>query len=167
MAGRKRKLGPRKPCGRLQQRQIGPDRGTPEQVARRIALLGSHDAVGELDNPLTRIRKALSQEQYWAAKKACTVFGRYCAAIGAPRVTSPQFAEYIEGSPVSPMSEEAQKHAVDEYKALIEVLSLYSRASLREVERLMRGAPFRNLDTLKSGLVAYAQHLGYYKTKAA
>ena len=171
-AGRKRKAGPRYPCGQRKLSQEELDRRmtprkpetvdpTPEVIARRLAAFGDLKAEAELCCPVDLLRRKLSEQQYWAGRYARTVYARYCIAIGAPRVVAGQFRDYVQGAGNSSMGEDQAKAAVKAYQEMILAVSRYSRRSLKEVERVAHGSMPRSVDTLKVGLQALADYLGF------
>ena len=85
-AGRKRKLKPREPSGRIKKAYRDPVVWTLppiEQIDMRTAILGSRTAKGEIAEPFTHIRPLLTDEQVAAAER----FQRHWArskVIGGP-----------------------------------------------------------------------------------
>ena len=168
-AGRPRKFRPRKPCGRLRQEAMEPaiDKGTPETQARRSEAFGKPDAHGQLDRVLDRLRARLTTEQYWAGDIACMAYERYNAAIHAPRVVAGQLQDFVQGGGVSSVDPEAAQKAVDRYRDIISAIRRYSLRSLKQVERVMRGSRPTDIDALRVGLTALADHLGFQAAQAA
>jgi hypothetical protein len=167
-AGRKRKLGDRKPCGRLQQDE-SPDRGTPEFQARRREAFGNvHSKHGrELICPVDRLEKQLTKAQYRAGRKVRSIFARYCIAIGAPRCVSGMLDEFIQGGSVEPVTPLNAMDAVIDYRYMVAEIRNETRAAykglvkypdavalrvLRDVERIMRGSMPKDIFILKVGL---------------
>jgi len=72
-AGRKRKLKPREPSGRIKKTARDPlhEWTLPpiEQIDMRTAILGSRTARGEISEPFTHLRPLLSDEQIAAAER--------------------------------------------------------------------------------------------------
>lgn len=176
--GRKRKLGPREPSGKLKRPEAGErheamrDLGTPETQRQRFEVYGTAEpgdevTPRELICPLARIRHRMTQEQLWAAQSAIATYGRYCAAIGIRRPNSNSLQDYVEGSRTNPMPDDDRMSAVERYNNMITAVRLYSRRGEIEVKRLMHGTPPRDLSILLPALTALAQYLGMFKRKAA
>lgn len=72
-AGRKRKLKPREPSGRIRKSARDPlhEWTLPpvEQIDMRTAILGSRTAKGEISEPFTHLRPLLTDEQIAAAER--------------------------------------------------------------------------------------------------
>lgn len=175
--GRKRKLRPRYPCGKVRPtpdelaKRMAPRNETieptPETIRRRTEVFGDAKAIGELDCPLDRLRHRLSDEQYWAGRYARTVYARYCIAIGMPRLVAGQLTEYIQGGGTMPMGEDQAAAAVKEYLAAITAIRRYSRRSLIDVQRIMHGGMPRNIVVLATGLTALADFMGLKAQRVA
>jgi hypothetical protein len=177
-AGRKRKIKERYPCGKVKpspeelERRMTPRKPeivdpTPETIARRTAAFGNPKAEGELCCPVDRMRHALSEEQYWAARYARSAYARYCIAIGAPKVVAGQLRDYVQGGGGTPMDTDQAQAAVKAYVELTTSIRRYSFRSLKEVERVMHGSMPRNFDAFAVGLTALADYLGYERREAA
>jgi len=192
-AGRPRKsMAPRFPGGKVDRRaiskevadrmeprgQIGHDiiEPSPLVTERRIALLGSASALGELECPTTILRSKLDEDQRIAAEMARTAYQRYAAASMHPRVVAGQLQDFIQGSGGSGMPVEVAERATAEYEQLRRAIlrevrfrfrfnagndvpaSAIARQAWREVRRLMQGEMPRNLHALKLGLDAIVEH---------
>lgn len=140
---------------------------TPETQARRLAVFGDPKARGELNCPVDLLKKALTEEQYWAGRAARSTYARYQAAIMAPRTVAGQLQDYIQGGGGEPMDADAAQEAVSNYAEMITAVRRYSFRALKEVERVMRGAMPRDVDILKLGLEAICDHLDLRRKKAA
>lgn len=83
-SGRKRKLKPRYPCGKIRKEEAIPlhEWTLPpvEQIDMRMAILGSRTAKGEISEPFTHLRPLLTDEQIAAAER----FQRHWARARVP-----------------------------------------------------------------------------------
>lgn len=176
--GRRRKNGPRYPCGkprpseeelerRMSKRAPETIDPTPETIARRTAAFGNHKAERELCCPIDLLSKRLTTEQAWAGRYARSVYARYCIAIMAPRVTAGQLRDYVQGGGGTAMDEEQAKAVVSQYQDMTIAIRRYSFRSLKEVERIMHGSMPRNFEAMAVGLTALADHLGFEERNAA
>lgn len=179
-AGRKRKNGERYPSGKLRpsaeelERRMTPRKAevidpTPETMARRVAVFGCAPKPGQQQGELASVLNylPLTVEQRWAAEYAVSAYARFVIAIRAPRVTTGNLSDYVEGGGGSPWSDEQAISAVKAYQDMTLAIRRYSFRSLKEVERVMHGSLPRNFDALAVGLTALADHLGFEEQRAA
>lgn len=84
MRGRKRKIKPREPSGRIKKAHRDPmhEWTLPpiEQMHMKTAILGSRTAIGEIGEPFTHLKPLLTDEQIAAAER----FQRHWARAKAP-----------------------------------------------------------------------------------
>lgn len=132
---------------------------TPETIGRRVVAFGDWRSARELCSPVDLLFRQLDERQQWAGQYARVTYARYCIAINAPRLVSGQLRDLVEGGGSSGMDEEAAQAAVEAYSQMITAIRRYSLRSLKQVERIMHGSMPRDVQAMKDGLTALADHM--------
>lgn len=164
--GRKRKVGQRKPCGRLK-----PEKQEKGESAQVIALRQPHrrDAPPEMsddqraETPLGRLYLigAVSSGQYAAARRYARIAALYHRDILAPRHSPPSIAGAFEPRWGRVLDEDDAHTRKADYDSALEALEQAGRAAAYAVNRMsVYGEPctHRGFAGLIRGLNALERH---------
>lgn len=166
MVGRPRKVGKRKPCGRLAQTYVNPKQQAAAQPHRASVLKHQREwpeAGSEFGRLL--LRGGITRSQYDAGIRFTELCVAMCAVYDVPS-PHPRAMDLtnVRGSVSQGMPSERARRIIDDYNRAFEACGDAGRAAQRAVkEHVVLDKPVGDFDSLKalsSGLSKLVDHFG-------